>query len=205
MSLQRCDQAILGARKASASRKTAFSQPNMHCVYARDQRWIEKVLVNQNQQRRMLAQAATPAESNIVLGESVKEKPTRDEISELLRDVRAETAITMRSRVAARAAWRAVTGPCTAEYGPCNTGKKKIVKTHNAATTASLDTVWRLDIVRCNYIGAPGCPLRLEPQTIALVLPESSHPQGPLPVGNRACGRWPAFPGSRTRWSKSRW
>jgi len=40
-------------------------------------------------------------------------------------------------RAAARAAWKAVAGPCITEYGPCTPGKKKIVRTLRTASTIS--------------------------------------------------------------------
>ncbi|MGD0471470.1 MAG: hypothetical protein ABSA54_24105 [Terriglobales bacterium] len=43
----------------------------------------------------------------------------------------------IRKRAAALAARSAVTGPCTMEYEPCMDGKRKIITTQRAATTAS--------------------------------------------------------------------
>ena len=45
--------------------------------------------------------------------------------------------IRTRKRAAARIESNAVTGPCTAGYGPSTPGKKKIASTHNTASTAS--------------------------------------------------------------------
>ena len=42
-----------------------------------------------------------------------------------------------RKRAAARMDSSAVTGPCTAEYGPCKVGKRKMANTDRTATKAN--------------------------------------------------------------------
>jgi hypothetical protein len=49
--------------------------------------------------------------------------------------------IDMRKRFAALTASSAVTGPCTAGYGPCIAGKKKIANTLTTAITASMPAI----------------------------------------------------------------
>jgi len=53
----------------------------------------------------------------------------------------AASMMTLRKRTAARDACSAVTGPLTAEYGPCVAGNKKIARTQKTATTASSHTI----------------------------------------------------------------
>jgi len=62
-------------------------------------------------------------------------KPTRD--MESRKAVRPARIITDRKREAARIDRSAVTGPCTAEYGPCNAGKRKTPSTDRTATNAN--------------------------------------------------------------------
>lgn len=74
---------------------------------------------------------------NSALGSVILDRITCGEIRRFPREFNALCKILMRKRAAARKARSAVTGPCTEEYEPLMDGKKKINRTHRAATKAS--------------------------------------------------------------------
>lgn len=91
----------------------------------------------ENQQRRMLSQAGKLAALESAATVPIKKRNTSDNAETFPTDFNAEWIMESRTRAALRAACNALTGPLTAEYGPCTTGNKKIVRTQNTATTVS--------------------------------------------------------------------
>ena len=69
-------------------------------------------------------------QENVLKANVTREKESRKAVKPARR-------ISKRKRVAARMESNAVTGPCTAEYGPCNVGKRKIPRTDRTAINAN--------------------------------------------------------------------
>src|SRR5215469_620962 len=82
-----------------------------------------------------------------------------------------------RRRAAARIESKAVTGPCTAEYGPSMLGKKKMARTHSAAKTASAHAI-RPGVIRdkADYTGCRNLDERPRTDSFTKVTRVSSCP-----------------------------
>ena len=118
----------------------------MRCRFLKRWRNAEK-FSEVNQQRRTLSHALSRDCQDACVHAPAADAAARGESDALPLRTRAQMAIRMRSRVAARAPRNAVAGPWTVEYGPCPAGNRKMARTPIRVRTTSSDTV-RLDVIR---------------------------------------------------------
>lgn len=104
------------------------------------------VPAGEDQQRRMLSHSARLMGRPSVAPVAIQKRANKEGSGKLRKDFSADCTIATRSRAAARVACSALTGPWTAEYGPCIAGKRKIVRTQTTANTASSAPV-RPDVI----------------------------------------------------------
>ena len=99
-----------------------------------------------NQQRKTVLHSGKLTDWSSAIESENCAKIASAEIRQLARELKAACTMASRKLTAARAARSAVTGPCRTEYGPCITGKKKIMRTHITVTTA-ISHPWRPETI----------------------------------------------------------
>jgi hypothetical protein len=72
----------------------------------------------------------------------IKESTVGGAMGNIAGKIKTASSMAACTRSAARADWRAVTGPWTAEYGPSVAGKRKIVRMQTTAINVSLELLW---------------------------------------------------------------
>jgi hypothetical protein len=95
---------------------------------------------------------------NSAFEDDIQARTTSRETRQLLKDLSAACTMATRNRAAARAAWSAVAGPCTTEYGPCVAGKRKIVRMLRTARAASSHPI-RPGVIEVSRVIISNCML----------------------------------------------
>jgi hypothetical protein len=94
--------------------------------------------------------AANSAPGSAVHGNENENDARHAKLKQLRTAFRLALTIAVRKPAAALTESNAVTGPCTAEYGPCIAGKKKIASTLITAIPASIPAI-RPELMNVNY------------------------------------------------------